>query len=158
MASHLDIVEVGKHQFARSVGSRKAALVPEFHQTLLRVGAHLGVAFGAAELDAEADELARQTEASELLPDHESFQFGKVGKVPDAQATGRLIADITYQMGRSEIVPIEFLLIRASLFADKDSAADYRCAHEIVHRTRDPDRDVRLGRPPTRHRAKGRLL
>src|SRR5260221_2914267 len=84
IAHHFDIIEIREHEFSGRVGNRKAALAPELYQPLLRIGAHAGVALRPTKLDAGADELPRQAGASELLADHQPFQFGKIGTIPNA--------------------------------------------------------------------------
>src|SRR5262249_33296556 len=158
VADHLDIVEVRKHEFASRVGNREAALVPEFHQPLLCVSAHSGVSLRPTELDTGVDKLTSQTRASEFPADSQALSFCKIGKVTKAQTTGRFVSHITDQVGCSEIVPIEFFLVRALLFANKDRPAHHRRAHDIVERPCNPDRSAGLERVRARYRTNGCLL
>ena len=57
--------------------------------------------------------------------------MAKVGEVTNAQTSRGLVADITDEVRRGQIVAVEFLLIRTFLFADVDRAPQTGDAHEV---------------------------
>src|SRR5215471_1087201 len=141
---HLDIVEIGEHQLVAALELLESETAPEIHEAFLRVPIQAPIAFLPAKLDARADELERQPRVAEFLANGEALDFRKIGEEAESEASGRLVADISDQVRRREIVAVEFLLIRTFLLADIDRASQACDAHEIFEGARDRDRDVAL--------------
>src|SRR6185437_10864208 len=88
-------------------------------QVLLRAAVDPPVTLHAAELDARAHQARADVTVAEFVTNREPLELGETGEVADAQTADRLSSDIGEQMARTEIVAVEFLLIRAILLGDE---------------------------------------
>src|SRR5712671_3094497 len=68
------------------------------------------------------------------MPDGQSFKLGKIGEIPNPDASDRLAVLVADQMRGGKIVAVEFLFEWASLLAHVDRAADGDHARHFVHR------------------------
>src|SRR5260370_7758319 len=68
------------------------------------------------------------------MPDGQSFKLGKIGKIPNPDASDRLAVLVADQMRGGEIVAVELLFKWASLLAHIDRAADGDHPRHFVHR------------------------
>src|ERR1700730_2464978 len=73
------------------------------------------------------------------MPDGQSFKLGKLGKIPNPDASARLAVLVADQMRGGKIVAVELLFKWASLLAHIDRAADGDHARHFVHRSNDLD-------------------
>src|SRR6266581_7507667 len=73
------------------------------------------------------------------MPDGQSFKLGKIGKIPNPDASNRLAVLVADQMRGGEIVAVEPLFEWASLLAHIDRAADGDHPRHFVHRSNDID-------------------
>src|SRR5262245_2475885 len=89
-----------------------------------------------AQLDGGPNDLKRETRVAEFLADSEAFDLGEIGEIANAQAAGRLVTDVTYQMRRCEVVAVEFLFVRTLLLADINGTPQTGDPHEIFERAR----------------------
>src|SRR6202171_3356989 len=138
---HFDIVEVRKNQFVAAVELLESEAAPKIDQALLGVAIEPAVALLLAELDSGAHQLEGEARVAEFLAHRKALDLGKSGEVTDAQAARRLVADISKQMSRRQVIAVEFFLIRTFLLADINSASQAGDAHKILEGARHRDRD-----------------
>src|SRR5688572_23751526 len=128
---HLDVIKIREHKFAAAFEGSKTKPRPEIDEALLCVAVQASVAFDAAQFDTGANELEGEPGAAVFLPDREPFDLCEIRKVTDAQARSRLVADITEQVRRRKVIPIEFFFVGTLLLAQIDGAAYRHDAHDV---------------------------
>src|SRR6267378_6230670 len=69
------------------------------------------------------------------MPDGQSFKLGKIGKIPNPDASDRLAVLVADQMRGGKIVAVELLFKWAPLLAHVDRATDGDHARHFVHRS-----------------------
>ena len=134
-----DIIEIGKHQLARS-HPPEPARVPDLEQALLRMRVQNAVTLFPAKLDGRIERSARPGRrfgphcgppAARAWRNRQSSEFA-------CSRPARVhVAD---QMGGGKIIAVELLFERAMLFAHIDRAADRDHARHLFHRAHDADR------------------
>jgi hypothetical protein len=95
----------------------------------------------AAQIDSGSDDVECDGGLSELIPDSQSFKLGEIGKEPGPKAGHRLTADMTDEVQRAEVVPVEFLIIWARLLGHVDGRPDRGDFHDVAEGACDPDRE-----------------
>src|SRR5437763_6466665 len=100
------------------------------------------VALGAAQLNACARDLKRQARFAKFLTDRQSFDFCKLSEIPNAEASSRLVTNVTDQVSCGKIIPVKLLLIRALLFSNIHSAPNRRDPHHVFKAAGDRHRKV----------------
>src|SRR6187401_571249 len=89
------------------------------------------VALSAAELDACADNLERQTCLAKFFADRESLDLCEISEIANAEASGRFITNVTNQVSCGKVVAIKFLVVRTLLLPNIDRASNRRDAHHV---------------------------
>jgi hypothetical protein len=91
----------------------------------------------SAEVDTGTDEFEGQSRVSEFVAYGKTFDLGKPAEIPQSQTACRFVANIANEMGSSQVVAVELLVIWAILFRDVDRAPDRYDPHQILERTGD---------------------
>src|SRR6185369_7526535 len=115
---------------------------PEVHQPILGMTINAPEALLAGKLDAGANRLKSEPGLAILGSYRQSLELAEIREKSCANASRRLVAHVTDQMGCAEVVAIELLPVRAILIAHEHARPDCDDLHHVRERARDPHADL----------------
>ena len=123
LGNHFHVIEIGEDKVFSAIEGVKTETRPEVHQPALRMTIGAAVALLLTKFQRGPDQLKSGSALPEFRAYGKALNFCKVGKKPNSEAAGGLVAHIGEQMCGGEIIAVKFLFIRAFLFGDIDRAA-----------------------------------